>query len=81
MVMLNIVSTVALILSLLGQFLVAKKNKAAFPIWIVSNTCWIVVNFMQIPNYQQIVMYVVYCIINAYSWYCWIKDEKKKDKE
>lgn len=73
----NVLSTVALILSLGGQFLLSKKTKVVFPIWIASNVCWIAVNILGTPNIQQILMYVVYTAMNLYSWYSWRKDEKK----
>lgn len=74
--MVSTLSTIALILSLGGQFLLSKKTKIVFPIWILSNVCWIAVNLMSEPNVQQIIMYVVYTAMNCYSWYSWRKDEK-----
>lgn len=75
--MVTIISNIALVLSLAGQVLVAKKSKLAFPLWILSNLCWIIINVISYFNVQQVIMYVIYSIINAYSWYSWIKEEKK----
>lgn len=79
--MMNTISNIALVLSLAGQVLIAKKSRLAFPMWILSNVCWIVINIMGTFNVQQVIMYVVYTGINLYSWYSWIKEEKNKEKE
>ena len=79
--MMNTVSNIALVLSLAGQVLIAKKSRLAFPMWILSNVCWIAINIMGTFNVQQVIMYVVYTGINLYSWYSWIKEEKNKEKE
>ena len=75
--MVDIVSTITLILSLGGQLLLSKKNKLVFPLWIISNICWIIVNIISSFNFQQVIMYIVYTIINIYSWFSWIKNNKK----
>ena len=67
--MMNTVSNIALVLSLAGQVLIAKKSRLAFPMWILSNVCWIAINIMGTFNVQQVIMYVVYTGINLYSWY------------
>ena len=71
--MLDILSFIAMTLSLLGNILLVKKIILVFPIWIVANVTWIVVNFMSTPNTSQIIMFVVYTILPMISWYQWKK--------
>lgn len=79
--MVDIISTIALILSLGGQLLLSKKSKLMFPLWIISNICWIIVNIISSFNFQQVIMYIIYTIINIYSWYSWIKNDKENIKQ
>ncbi len=72
----NIFSVVSLILSLVGNILINRKMKLGFYIWILSNISWIVVNFLSIPNYPQIIMYICYAFINIEGVIKWSKDEK-----
>jgi nicotinamide riboside transporter PnuC len=71
--MLDILSFIAMALSLLGNILLVKKVIWVFPIWIVANVTWIVVNFISTPNISQIIMFVVYTILAMISWYQWKK--------
>lgn len=71
--MIDIISIVATSLSLLGNYLVIYKNVLGFPIWILSNILWIVVNFLGTPNISQIFMFLVYIATSIYGWYKWIK--------
>ena len=48
--MVNLFSTIALILSLGGQILLFGKNRLVFPLWILSNVCWIMVNIIDTFN-------------------------------
>lgn len=73
--MVNVLSTMALVLSIGGQFLLAKQKKIVFPIWMASNILWIAVNILSSFNLQQVIMYVVYTGFNFYSWYSWSKKE------
>lgn len=71
--MIDIISIVATSLSLLGNYLVIYKKVLGFPVWILSNILWIVVNFLGIPNISQIFMFLVYIATSVYGWYKWIK--------
>lgn len=75
--LISIISTIAMILSLLGNLLMAKKNILVFPVWILANTLWIVINFIDHLNIQMVLMYTVYTIIQIYSWIEWKKDANK----
>ena len=72
-----VLSTIAMAMSLLGNLLMAKKNMLVFPIWIISNMLWIVVNFIGTLNIPMVIMYVVYIIIQAYGWIEWKKDKQE----
>lgn len=81
---LKIFSILSLILSLSGNLLINYKKKIGFYIWIASDISWIVVNFLQKPNYPQILMYVIYIIINVDGIIRWSNGgkniERKSDK-
>ena len=68
-------SIIALILSLVGNILVNYKKKLGFIIWISSNVFWIVVNYMGDVNYPQVIMYIVYAILNVQGYINWRKSE------
>ena len=72
-------SIIALILSLVGNILVNYKRKLGFIIWISSNVFWIVVNFMGEMNYPQVIMYLIYAVLNVQGYVNWSK--KKEIKE
>ena len=81
MTFIGIISWVATILSLAGQILINNKNKTAFPIWITSNILWIIINVMTTLNIANIVMYIVYTIMNVHGLIKWIKSEKNNSQE
>ena len=68
-------SIIALILSLIGNILVNYKKKLGFIIWISSNVFWIIVNFLGDVNYPQVIMYIVYAILNVQGYVNWQKSE------
>ena len=70
------VSTIALILSLIGNILVNYKKKIGFIIWIISNVFWVAINILGTPNYPQIVMYLIYMGLNAQGYMNWSKRGK-----
>ena len=74
-------SIIALILSLIGNILVNYKKKLGFVIWISSNVFWIIVNFMGSVNYPQVIMYLIYAVLNVQGYINWRKSEKKIKNE
>lgn len=70
------VSTIALILSLIGNILVNYKKKIGFVIWIISNVFWVVVNMLGNPNYPQIIMYLIYVGLNMQGYMNWSKRDE-----
>ena len=69
--MIDIVSAIATICSLYGNYLVIKKNKFGFVIWLISNILWILINFIGVLNISQVIMFVIYGILNIYGWIKW----------
>lgn len=69
--MIDIISVIATICSLYGNYLVIKKNKFGFVIWLISNILWILINFIGVLNISQVIMFVVYGILNIYGWIKW----------
>ena len=71
-----VVSVLAMVLSLFGNLLMAKKNMLVFPVWITANILWIVVNIISTFNVPMVIMYCVYILMQLYSWREWKKDKK-----
>lgn len=69
--MIDIVSAIATICSLYGNYLVIKKNKFGFVVWLISNILWILINFIGVLNISQVIMFVIYGILNIYGWIKW----------
>ena len=73
--MIDILSAIATILSLWGNYLVIKKRVLGFPIWILSNIFWILVNYLGTFNVSQVIMFIIYGLLNVYGWYEWYKNK------
>ena len=69
--MIDIISAIATICSLYGNYLVIKKNKFGFVIWLISNILWILINFIGVLNISQVIMFMIYGILNVYGWIKW----------
>lgn len=69
--MIDIISAIATICSLYGNYLVIKKNKFGFVIWLISNILWILINFIGVLNISQVIMFIIYGILNMYGWIKW----------
>jgi len=78
---LDVISWVLTIFSVGGNFLLAKKNKLVFPIWIVANVGWVVVILLTSKNIAQLVMYGIYTYTSVCGWVQWSKDEKKEKEK
>jgi nicotinamide riboside transporter PnuC len=75
--LLQILSIIALLLSITGNILINHKKKFGFIIWIISNVFWITINFRSTPNYPQVLMYVVYVFINWDGFIKWKRPKKE----
>ena len=73
----DVMSFVALVLSLAGNALINFRKRIGFFVWILSNVAWIAVNLMGTPNWSQIAMFVVYVVFNVHGWMKWGKIEEK----
>ena len=69
--MIDTISAIATICSLYGNYLVIKKNKFGFVIWLISNILWVLINFIGVLNISQVIMFVIYGILNIYGWIKW----------
>lgn len=69
--MIDTISAIATICSLYGNYLVIKKNKFGFVIWLISNILWILINFIGVLNISQVIMFMIYGILNIYGWIKW----------
>ena len=69
--MIDTISAIATICSLYGNYLVIKKNKFGFVIWLISNILWVLINFIGVLNISQVIMFVIYGILNVYGWIKW----------
>ena len=69
--MIDTISAIAIICSLYGNYLVIKKNKFGFVIWLISNILWILINFIGVLNISQVIMFMIYGILNIYGWIKW----------
>lgn len=81
MSLLQLFSVLSLILSLCGNLLINYKKKIGFWIWIASDISWIIVNFLGKPNYPQILMYIIYIIINIDGIIRWSKNKKGESND
>lgn len=69
--LLHVLSVLSLILSLAGNILVNYKKRYGFVVWIASNISWIVVNLVGYTNWPQIIMYIVYAVLNVQGFILW----------
>lgn len=75
--MIDTLSFIAMSFSILGNILLIRKIIWVFPLWIIANILWIIVNLMTIPNWSQIVMFVFYTVLSIISWYNWKNNFKQ----
>ena len=70
-----IISTIALMLSIMGNvFINEKRVRLGYIIWIISNLLWVIIGFTAAEkNYPQILMYVLYTVLNVRGVYNWSK--------
>ena len=65
------------ILSIVGVVLNIKKKKICFLIWIVTNTSWMIIDYLE-GLYSQSALFLVYLILAFYGLIEW---NRKKEKE
>ncbi len=60
----------AMVLGILGAYLIAQKNRLGFMSWIIGNSLWVIFGFLT----QQIgilIQFVVFLGIAIYGWINW----------
>ena len=70
----NILAWICSIISGIGCFLNIKKRKECFIIWSISNMGFIYINVVT-KLYGQIIMWVIFTIINIYGYKKWSGEE------
>lgn len=73
--MIGVVSFIAMTISITGNVLVGMRKRGAFILWSISNLMWIGISFLTYVNVSQIVMYMVYLVINVWSFLSWKPDK------
>lgn len=64
------------LLSLIGNILVIKKNWIGYVLWLITNSAWILYNiYLQI--YSQAVLFTIYNILALYGIYIWRFQKKQ----
>ena len=76
--MVFVISTIALIFALTGNILVNFRKKLGFVIWTISNILWIAVNFLGTLNIPQVIMYLVYIMLNIQGFIVWSRKDKSQ---
>lgn len=71
--MITVLSVLALIMSLTGNILINCKRRFGYIVWIVSNVLWIIINFTDHLNMSQVIMYLVYTVLNIQGYILWSK--------
>lgn len=75
--MYDVLSVIALVLSLTGNILINYKKRIGYIVWISSNIAWIAVNVTGQFNVPMVIMYVVYMILNIQGFILWGRNNKK----
>ena len=75
--MYDVLSVIALVLSLTGNILINYKKRIGYIVWISSNVAWIAVNITGQFNIPMVIMYVVYMILNIQGFILWGRNNKK----
>lgn len=70
------IQNIALLLSFVGYYLINKRKKSGYIIWILQNILWIVY-FIPKKEYQQLIMWGAYILFNVHGIYCINKNNKE----
>lgn len=62
-------------LSLLGNYLVARKKVEGFVIWIIANLLWVYIGIVS-KLWGMTTLFIAYSLINVYAVYYWRKKKK-----
>jgi nicotinamide riboside transporter PnuC len=73
-----IINWIFTIIALVGTFLNAQMNILGFVFWIVSNTGFLIINFLN-TNYAEAVLFFVNTLVSISGIITWRKKQKKKE--
>lgn len=68
---------IAVVLSLVGNYLVIKKNPNGFIIWIITNLGWVFYDWYK-EIYSQSILFIIYTIFALYGVYSWKYSNKER---
>ena len=66
----TIVSWINTLFSIYGNFLVIKKKREGFIVWIISNMIWVFIDYTVGLN-AQAMLFIVYTFISMYGYIKW----------
>ena len=67
-----ILSALAMILAIAGNLFINKRKRIGYVVWIVSNSCWVIVNLIGIEtNWFQTIMFVTFTGLNVHGFISW----------
>jgi nicotinamide mononucleotide transporter PnuC len=72
--MIEVMNSLATISGLIGALLNARKKKAGFIFWIISNLWMIVLNF-HLKYYSLCFLFIIYTVLAIYGLYYWKTDK------
>lgn len=71
----SLVYALALVLSLWGSLLIARRRSLGWVCWIIANLLWIILNLRAArldPNlYWQALLFAAYACTAVYGWWSW----------
>ncbi len=77
MITINEIMWLFVVLSLLGNVLVIKKNWLGYVLWLITNSAWILYNYY-LGIYSQATLFTIYNILALYGIYAWRFQTVKK---
>jgi len=64
------INWIAVFLSIVGIILNANKLTLCWPIWILSNACWLAYSLPK-KDWAYVLLWIVFSVFNGYGWYKW----------
>lgn len=77
LIAINIISFICAIVSIVGNFMVVKKNKWGLLVWTLTNIFLIPIN-IYFQNYGLAFQFLIYSAINIYGFFKWNVKESVK---
>ncbi len=64
----NVLGYLGIYFAITGLFLMADKNPACWPVWVIGNLCWIT-GYIPKKDGPVVLMNVIFLWMNLYSWW------------